>query len=131
MAENGNRDMAAMQRDAERRIREMQKKAETALNGNGHAALPRTATARGNPIHSEISKTAVSGAPNVSTEPSSSKTSHGGIFGRLKGLDILRMFNLKSLSLGGDFPIIIVLILLLSNDETDELLLLALIYIML
>ena len=56
------------------------------------------------------------------------KHSHGTLN---KGFDLLRMFNFQNFKLDSDITIIIVLILLISSEETDELLLLALAYIML
>lgn len=47
------------------------------------------------------------------------------------GLDFLRLINFKNLKLDNDRLIIITLILLLITEEPDELLVLALIYIML
>lgn len=48
-----------------------------------------------------------------------------------KGFNLLRMFNFQNFRLDSDITIIIVLILLISSEETDELLMLALAYIML
>ncbi|MBP3691978.1 MAG: hypothetical protein J6I80_01895 [Clostridia bacterium] len=48
-----------------------------------------------------------------------------------RGKDLLEMFNFKNLELDGDRIIIIALALLLSAEEADELLIMALIYIML
>lgn len=48
-----------------------------------------------------------------------------------KGRDLLEMFNFKNLELDSDRIIIIALALLLSAEEADELLIMALIYIML
>lgn len=47
------------------------------------------------------------------------------------GLDFLRILNLKNLKLDNDRLIIITLVLLLLTENTSELLILALIYIML
>ncbi len=46
------------------------------------------------------------------------------------GLDLLRMFNLKGLSMDSDRTLILAVIFLLLGDTSDELLLLALLYIM-
>lgn len=47
------------------------------------------------------------------------------------GLDFLRSFNFKNISLDNDRLIILILILLLSTETQNELLILALVYILL
>ncbi len=47
------------------------------------------------------------------------------------GLDILKLLNFKNMELDGDRIIILALALILSAEKADELLILALIYIML
>lgn len=51
--------------------------------------------------------------------------------GRNTGFDLLRLFNFKNMELDNDRVIILALALLLSSEQTDEILLLALLYIML
>lgn len=48
-----------------------------------------------------------------------------------KGLDLLKMLNFGNLKIDSDMTVIITLILMLSSEDCDELLLLALMYIML
>ncbi len=48
-----------------------------------------------------------------------------------RGAELLRMLNFKNLRIDPDVTVIITLMLLLSSEDCDELLLLALIYIML
>ena len=48
-----------------------------------------------------------------------------------KGFDILNMLNLKNLKMDNDIMLIIMMVLILSSETSDELLLLALVYIML
>jgi len=48
-----------------------------------------------------------------------------------KGFDILNMLNLKNLNMDNDVMLIIMMVLILSSETSDELLLLALVYIML
>lgn len=47
------------------------------------------------------------------------------------GFDLLSILNLKKLKFDNDIMLIIMMVFLLSTDESDELLLLALLYIML
>jgi len=53
---------------------------------------------------------------------------HGGKSG---GFDLSKIINLKGLSLDGDLSLILTIVLMISGEEVDELLLMALIYIML
>lgn len=48
-----------------------------------------------------------------------------------KGLDILSMLNLKNLNMDNDVMLILMMFLILSSETSDELLLMALVYIML
>lgn len=48
-----------------------------------------------------------------------------------RGLNLLNMLDLKSINMDSDRALILALVLLLSGEETDELLSLALLYIML
>ncbi len=63
----------------------------------------------------------------VGPDGQSKKPSIGGN----TGLNILNMLNLKNLTMDSDRLTVLALCLLLSTDEVDELLLLALVYIML
>ena len=48
-----------------------------------------------------------------------------------KGFDLLRMLNLRGMEMDGDRKVIIAVMLLLLGETEDELLILALLYIML
>ena len=58
-------------------------------------------------------------------------TAKGTEVDKLKGFDLLKMLNFKNIRMDSDVIVIIALIFLLSTEDTDELLLLALVYIML
>ena len=68
------------------------------------------------PKPTEESKKASPGAPKVPPKKS--------------GIDLLRMFNFNRLSMDSDRTLILAVIFLLLGDSSDELLLLALLYIM-
>lgn len=143
MAEN-QRSMAEMQRDAERRIKEMQQRANRAVNSNDMPPVPnfvrmndsRGSHAQNHNNRSEQGQTQINRqnhkpAPPESVRPSNGQPpKKGGLLSRFKGLDILKIFNFQNLKIDNDVLIIIALIFLLSTEETDELLLLALVYIM-
>ena len=123
-------DMLKMQREAEQRIREMRKKADMAVTGNDMPPVPnfvrleqnKSEHSKNQPVRQQFLQKEKSDKPKQqlkSVEPKS------------KGFDILRMLNLKALHFDSDITLIIMLVLLLSAEESDELLLLALIYIML
>lgn len=145
MADNQQRSMAEMQRDAERRIKEMQQRANRAVTGNDMPPVPnfvRMNDRRGSHAQSHNSRPEQgqtqngrqnhTPAPPESAKPSNAKEpKKGGLLSRFKGLDILKIFNFQNLKIDNDVLIIIALIFLLSTEETDELLLLALVYIML
>lgn len=145
MADNQQRSMAEMQRDAERRIKEMQQRANRAVNSNDMPPVPnfvRMNDRRGSHAQNhnnrpeqgqaQNSRQNHKPAPPESTQPSNAAPSQkGGLLSRFKGLDILKIFNFQNLKIDNDVLIIIALIFLLSTEETDELLLLALVYIML
>lgn len=134
MAQNQQKTTEQMQRDAERRIREMQQRSNRMVTGNDMPPVPnfiRTGnrqSAVGNQqstreaTHEDLKEQPPKATPNKST---------GGLLSRFKGLDILKMFNFQNIKLDSDALVIIALIFLLSTEDTDELLLLALVYIML
>ncbi len=144
MADNNQRSMAEMQRDAERRMRDMQQRAARAVNGNDMPPVPnfvRMNNRQNTPPQSAYDRRSQGEQHQNNkppqTEPSSNSDHHtplpkkGGILSQFKGLDLLKIFNFKNIHIDNDVLIIIALIFLLSTDETDELLLLALVYIML
>lgn len=154
-------DIEKMQRDAEQRIREMQKRADRTIRGSDMPPVPnfvrlnhghqpdkvqdnsreqdrgqnrssqsntsdRRQNGRGQTSpHGDRRQT----APN--DRPTAANRQQGGILSRFKGLDILKIFNFQNIRLDSDVLVIIALIFLLSTEETDELLMMALIYIML
>ena len=110
-----------MQRDAERRMREMQRKADRAVNGM--PPVPNFLnTQNGKPPQMPEHN-----AHPQRKEPPQGPNAKGG--GR--GFDLLKMLNFKNLKIDSDVILIIVMVFLLSSDDSDELLLLALLYIML
>lgn len=128
-------ELQKMQRDAEQRMREMQRKTAK-YSGNGDVPpVPNFVRINNNmserrPSNNQSQKNRPEQHKETYTKkqtlkPSSSK----GLVG--KGLDLLKMFNFNNFKLDSDITVIVVLILLLSSEETDELLLLALAYIML
>lgn len=157
----GQNDIERMQRDAEHRIREMQKKADRAVRGNDMPPVPnfvrmnqgrqqnqgQNQNQNQNQNHSQgqnhnrgqsgqhgnmtMNRQNDRGrAQTVSNNPRQ-EPQKSGILSRFKGLDILKLFNFQNIHPDSDVIIIIALIFLLSTEETDELLLMALIYIML
>ena len=150
---SGPNDIERMQRDAEHRIREMQKRADRADRGNDMPPVPNFVRMnqgrqqnrnqnqsqnqsqnqlRGRGQNSQgISPPADRIQSENRRENSTQGQQKGGLLSRFKGLDILKIFNFKNIRLDSDVLIIIALIFLLSTEETDELLIMALIYIML
>lgn len=123
-----NGDMARMQRDAENRIREMQRKADRAVKGNDTPPVPNFV--KMNPQRTQAPQQPRQTPPSETHKPPE-PTSKGGILSKFKGIDFLKLFNFKNIHIDSDITVIIALLLLLSTEDTDELLVLALIYIML
>lgn len=138
------KDIQRMQLDAERRIREMQRRSNNALHGYEKPPVPNYNNSNP-PRHNQQSGSRTPNGENRpqaqaqpqsqpqdrSPAPPAEPPQHGGFLSKFKGLDILKIFNFKNLHIDNDVLIIIALIFLLSTDETDELLIMALIYIML
>lgn len=140
------KDIQKMQLDAERRIREMQRRSDTYLRGNEKPPVPnfsntnqyrhteQSCNRNGNnnspSINRQSHKNQQNQPQNQSAQnpPSQHKS---GFLSRFKGADILKIFNFQNLHIDNDVLIIVALIFLLSTEGTDELLLMALIYIML
>ena len=133
---NPQPDIEKMQRDAERRMKEMQQRSQRAVHGGDMPPVPNFVQTgrqqnRNNtppPVRPQPQNTH---EQKMSTPLKSAPPPKSGLFGGLKGLDILKIFNFKNLHIDSDVLIIIALIFLLSTEETDELLMLALVYIML
>ncbi len=134
MAPNQQKSTEQMQRDAERRIREMQQRSNRMVTGNDMPPVPNFIRTNNRQAHTE-SRHPMQKPPNEPLNEPPQKTtpnkSTGGLLSRFKGLDILKMFNFQNIKLDSDVLVIIALIFLLSTEDTDELLLLALVYIML
>lgn len=117
MADFTNDDMMRMQRDAVRRVQEMNNRARHTLN---HA-------------NSEIKKEAEKDKGEQSREGKEVTESKmlvpKQISKHLKGMNLGGLSSLLS-KLNGDTAILICLGILLLTDEVDELLILALVYIM-
>lgn len=108
-----------MRRDAERRVREMNQRARSAVSGEG---LPMP--------HFVESPHKKHPHPPAPEPPKPSKPLPAPAPKKNRGLGLLQMLNFQSLKLDNDILVIALLIMLLGNDDADELLLLALLYIM-
>lgn len=134
MPEPTDKELQKMQKEAEQRMREMQRRTAKYSGSSDIPPVPnfvRVGAGHGNhrsaPIHIETNHH--HSPHNNQNHPSSNKKAPTGLAG--KGFDLLKMFNFGNFKFDSDITIIVVLILLLSSEETDELLLLALAYIML
>ncbi len=140
------KDIQKMQLDAERRIREMQRRSDTYLRGNEKPPVPnfsntnqyrhneQPSNRNGNNNSPSINRQSHKNQQNQPQNQSAQNPPpqhKSGFLSRFKGLDILKIFNFQNLHIDNDVLIIVALIFLLSTEETDELLLMALIYIML
>ena len=142
MQESSN-DLQKMQREAEDRIRAMQKRADRAVFGNDMPPVPNFVRTPYRNSHSQNSGNhSVPQPKRQPTEPNKPRAPlpdtekpqqniSSGLFGRFRGADILKILNFKNIGIDSDVLIIITLILLLSTDDCDQLLILALVYIML
>lgn len=134
---NGGTDrleMERMQRDAENRMREMQRRSDRAVSGSSMPPVPNFV--RTNPMRRPDNfrqPTPPKNEDNLkqSKTPPRNENDKGAAKGKGKGFNLLSMLNFKGIKFDSDTILIIALIFLLSTEETDELLLLALVYIML
>lgn len=122
-----NGDMARMQRDAENRIREMQRKADRAIKGNDTPPVPNFVKMSPQTTQPQRPVQQINRTPTTRDTP----PLKGSILSKFKGIDFLKLFNFKNIHIDSDITVIIALLLLLSTEDTDELLVLTLIYIML
>lgn len=142
MPEQNKNDLQRMQREAEQRMREMQLRTSQFHNNHDTPQVPNfvrlNGSQNGRPAQS-FSRYVPSSQPGSHQNATDKKTkkplkrpadtnTHGTLN---KGFNLLKMFNFQNFKLDSDITIIIVLILLVSSEETDELLMLALAYIML
>jgi len=137
------KEMEKLQYEAAERVREMSRRAQNPLSSQG--AIP--------PMPSFVKTPYNKVSPNHQDEhrqdTSSQNQKHNSFLGfspsvdgnrpqkalqfqqKSKGFDILNMLNLKNLKMDNDVMLIIMMVLILSSETSDELLLLALVYIML
>lgn len=113
-----------MQQEAARRAREMQQRAVPSVDGvppmPNFVRTPYTAHSGAVPPTKEPPppRPPVQKPPQQPPPPT-------------KGLHLLRMLNFGQMKLDKDLLLILMLLLLLASENTDELLLLALVYVML
>ena len=117
MTEQQRKDMDKMQADAIRKMRELNSKSMV-NQGNNIPPIPNFLR-----MNSSNSKPEKSVEEMPQTTPSQKPLS--------KGFNLLKMLNLENFKMDSDFTVIIAMILLLSSEDSDEILLLALLYIML
>ena len=111
MSDMNREEFLRLQKEAEERLRQMQRRSEQALG-----IMPPT------PDFVKLRNEEKPPAqPKVAKNPPAKNN----------GFDILKMFNFKNIQLDSDRVLIIAVLLLLMGDSSDELLMLALIYIML
>jgi hypothetical protein len=120
MAGNNN-DMERMQKDAEQRMRDMQRRSQRFTSSHDMPPVPNFVK-----LNPDLRNEPIKPKPKPQEKPPLCSNTKGG-----KGFDLLKMLNFKNLKIDSDVIIIVVLIFLLSGDDTDELLLMALLYIML
>ena len=144
MTEKERKEMEKMQYEAAERVREMSRRAQnpisspasmppmpsfvqTPYNNKGNTNTrdeQRQNQSSQNPKHNPSS-----GLSSLFEENHSTKSLP--ILKQNKGFDILNMLNLKNFKMDNDIMLIIMMVLILSSETSDELLLLALVYIML
>ncbi len=117
MAEMSREDFLRLQREAEARMREMQRRSEEMV-GRQMPPAPDFVRVR--------NAQEGAGPPPQPAVPEPKKVPR-----QKNGPDLLRMLNFKNISMDSDRSLIIAVMLLLMGETGDELLLLALIYIML
>ena len=115
MTEQQRRDLDKMQADAINRMRDMNSKS---TNNHNRGMPPAPNFLRMNTNHIKEEKRQEASNTPVAQPPS-------------KGFNLLKMLNFENFKMDSDFTVIIAMILLLSSEDSDELLLLALLYIML
>ena len=147
MAGYDENELRRLQNDAARRVQDMQDRSRRP-NGGGRKDhyVGNVRTERMNMPGFGQGAPRDSRAPEPRHEPEPSKPSSNGLlsqlFGRGKGIggllggkgggmDLSNLINLKGLKLDGDLSLVLMIVLMMSGEEVDELLLMALIYIML
>ena len=126
-----------MQRDAEERLKEMQRRSKRYDLNADIPPVPYFVQVSNNKQNrtSSREKPSQNVAENIKHQKSENTLSKSegksDSHSLKKGFDLLRLFNFSNFKLDNDILVIVVLILLLSSEEADELLLMALVYIML
>jgi len=145
-ADYSRAELERMQAEAVRRVRDMQERARKSVGGapayeqrnKGQPTDVREERSggRGVPPHGQSNRPSYGPARHAAHEerheetppehrPPQKQPAKSG------GFNLLNMLNLKNLNLEGDRTLILLLLVLLAGEETDTMLLLALLYIML
>lgn len=111
-------EIERMQRDAEKRMREMKARSDQIIKGEDMPPIPDFVSAGAGSKRKTDKST-------ETDKPDQNDTSTVR-----RGFDLLKILNFNKFKIDNDALLIIALIFLLSTDDCDELLLLALMYIM-
>ena len=136
MSLQNDNDTEKLRKEAEERIRDMQRRSASYPAGSDIPPVPnfvRVSTDRNSKSSAPLNQPIPKDLDKRNGDDGSQKDGKpfGGTLSPRKGFDLLKLFNFDNFKLDNDILIIIVLILLLSSEESDELLLMALVYIML
>ena len=129
MTEQEKREFEKRKKDAENQLNKMYYgMSSNAQNGKGLKMPPFLNSPQQKPNQNKTSdnKTTTNDTPTTKSENENHTTKT-----KKSGIDLLNLLNFKGIKMDNDRLIILALCLLLSSDEVDELLLLALMYIML
>ncbi|MEG1887657.1 MAG: hypothetical protein RR177_05960 [Oscillospiraceae bacterium] len=118
------KNMDRMQREAAERVREMSRRSKFPPESGNMPIMPDFVKTEFNSPEPYLPKTA--SAHSQQKEKCMEEVKKPP----RRGFDLLKMFNFKNFKLDNDILLIIMLFLILSADECDEILLLALVYIM-
>lgn len=110
-------DMSRMQQDAVNRVREMQRRAKTSLETAKTKDTEKSERQKG----SFSEKDRHSESHGVQSTPAQKKN---------RVMDFLKIFNFGKLEEDSDRSLILLIIILLASDDCDELLILALVYLL-
>lgn len=157
MAEYSRAEMERMQAEAAERVREMHTKAQRSAgfdqteptspniprfvqrpgNGSGNGRVTHEQNrAQGSERRAEGNRRADEERPRHAEPPRQEKSREpekesGGFFGGGKGgFDIMKLLNFKNLEMDSDRTLVMMMMLLLSGENSDSLLTMALLYIM-
>ncbi|MDD4699729.1 MAG: hypothetical protein PHV07_05655 [Oscillospiraceae bacterium] len=143
MTEKERKEMEKLQYEAAERVREMSRRAQNPISSA--ASLPPMPSFVQTPYNKSNMNNREDRRQSQSSQNPKHKNSSGfspkfeenhapkplPLSKQNKGFDILNMLNLKNLKMDNDIMLIIMMVLILSSETSDELLLLALVYIML